>query len=268
MTINNPTAVQLDHSTMETNLKANGVSFAVWQVERVSTTHIQAYVRFKNSVRLTKLRSTLPGCRAFQRKGTEMENITYCSKPESRIAGPWEFGVRVLGQGSRSDLTTLTTMVRSGATRKKIAEDMPEMVVRYHRGISTLMSWQSPPTYRVPKVLVFWGPTGTGKTRKAYETYPEIFFVPTPTTRLWFDGYLQQEEVLFDDFRHSWVNLSMLLRLTDRYPMTVEVKGGTVAWNPTTIVFTSDTHPRDWFDGADSSQLMRRITEIVHFNSP
>ena len=53
----------------------------------------------------------------------------------------------------------------------------------------------------------------------------------------WFDGYIGQDTAIFDDFRASGNRFSYILRIIDRYPMDVPVKGGFVYWNPKYIVF-------------------------------
>ena len=118
-----------------------------------------------------------------------------------------------------------------------------------------------------PDVYWFWGPTGTGKTRKAFEMAPEAYF--TPATLQWWDGYDGQEDVIVDDFRASFCKLEYLLRLTDRYPFRVAYKGGFRQFLAKRIFFTSAFSPEQLFDGGNDKvdQLLRRITVIREFTS-
>jgi len=62
---------------------------------------------------------------------------------------------------------------------------------------------------------------------------------------------------------------SELLRLLDRYPYTVETKGGSVQFNASMIIFTSPHSPMEMWGARtqeDLQQLMRRITEVRHFS--
>jgi hypothetical protein len=75
--------------------------------------------------------------------------------------------------------------------------------------------------------------------------------------------------VLIDDFNGDEYAITFMLRLLDRYPMQVPVKGGFRQWSPSVILVTSNIHPRDWY--ADATQahrdaLLRRITDIVHMH--
>ena len=115
---------------------------------------------------------------------------------------------------------------------------------------------------------VFWGASGTGKSRRAVEEAgDDVYFKPRGK---WWDGYQQQQSVILDDF-YGWLPFDDLLRLLDRYPLRVEYKGGFHEFNSKTIFITSNVHPLDWYKGdwyqAEQKQaLTRRINCIIHFN--
>ena len=77
---------------------------------------------------------------------------------------------------------------------------------------------------------------------------------------IWFDGYTGQETIITDDFSHRDYKLSYLLRLLDRYAMTLPIKGGMIANN---IIITSNYSPHSLYTGADCLEhrnaLFRRI---------
>lgn len=108
--------------------------------------------------------------------------------------------------------------------------------------------------------------TGTGKSRKAFEQYPQAYY-KMPTTK-WWDGYDRHEVVVVDDYRTNMCTFGELLRLFDRYPLLVELKGGTVNFLAKTIVITTPKSPRETWEGRceeDLQQLLRRIEHVVHF---
>lgn len=274
VTINNPSEDYLDSDFMLDVFSTDtNVSYAVWQVERVTTLHIQMYVHFRTPQRLTRARKLFPGSHVEARRGTVTEAIDYCSKDDDpdhpRLAGPWHYGVPPRGQGSRSDLDQMTLMIKEGKSHFELAEEMPTMVIRFHRGIQVLESWLHKPTIREDLfVHVLWGPTGVGKSHRVIMAHPDLFIVPAPEQRMWFDNYVQQSVVLFDDFRTDWMKPSLLLRLLDKWPMTVEYKGGTTSWTPTKIFITTDSDPAMWYDSEMlTAQILRRITKIEHIPS-
>lgn len=85
-----------------------------------------------------------------------------------------------------------------------------------------------------------------------------VFDIKTP----WFDGYDNEDVALFDECGKGMMNINYLKRLLDIYPMSVPVKGGSVAWNPTTIILTSNIPLHLWYDNynhEDFEALTRRI---------
>lgn len=114
-------------------------------------------------------------------------------------------------------------------------------------------------------VEVFWGKTGTGKSRRAWEeagwdAYPKI-----PSTKFW-DGYNGQDHVVIDEFTGQ-IGIEHLLRWCDRYPVSVETKGSATVFRAKKIWITSNIDPRDWYPQAPESQkeaLLRRL-RITHY---
>ncbi len=152
---------------------------------------------------------------------------------------------------------------RNGATMEEIAHTHPRLVLQYSSGLSRLQSLMQPaPPFRKLKCFVFYGPPGTGKTRRAYEQFPMLFSKPDGE---WFDGYDNQECLLFDDYRGQHA-LHQLLRWCDGYPFQVPIKGGFKWARWTTVIFTSNLPMKSWYktNGQEYSEetlapLMRRI---------
>lgn len=76
------------------------------------------------------------------------------------------------------------------------------------------------------------------------------------------------DEVAVDDLRGHDFQFSRFLRIIDRYPMSIETKGGQRQLLFKTIIISSPMHPRDvWDVGTENvQQLLRRIDVIIHFN--
>ena len=138
--------------------------------------------------------------------------------------------------------------------------------MRYPRSISLYIQLHAKP--RDPdtptECLIFWGDPGTGKTCRAYRDYPDAFWVPGGD-KVWFDGYAGQSAIVFDEF-YGQMSYHLFLRLCDRYPLKLPVKGGFVECSATTLVFTSNRDPREWYCGTDFAAILRRST-ITRFRS-
>jgi hypothetical protein len=60
-----------------------------------------------------------------------------------------------------------------------------------------------------------------------------------------------------------------MLKLLDRYPFRVPVKGGYVQWVPKIIYLTSNLDPTTWYQGANlknQEAFLARISERKHFS--
>jgi len=110
-------------------------------------------------------------------------------------------------------------------------------------------------------VHVFWGPTGTGKSRRAWDEATLDAYPKDPRTKFW-DGYNGQRNVVIDEFRGG-IDISHLLRWLDRYPVNVEIKGSSVCLKAEEMWITSNLSPESWYPELDidtKAALARRMT--------
>lgn len=76
--------------------------------------------------------------------------------------------------------------------------------------------------------------------------------------------------MIWDEFAPVDCGLSpsFILRLVDRYALTVEIKGGTINFNVPYIIFTSNVDPATWFDSQPDHKdaWLRRLTAcaVIH----
>lgn len=112
---------------------------------------------------------------------------------------------------------------------------------------------------------VYWGPTGTGKSKRAWEESGLGAYGKDPRSKFWC-GYQGQENVVIDEFRGG-IDAAHLLRWLDRYPVRVEIKGSSRPLCAKTFWITSNLQPSAWFPELDSltvDALLRRLT-IIEF---
>jgi hypothetical protein len=241
------------------------VSYVIFAKETGAsgTPHLQGYLELEKKKTLGGLK-TLLGITTIHlsiAKGSAAENMTYCSKENP----PAVFGTP-MKQGNRTDLDQVKEMLKSGAPMLEVAELDFTNYVRYKRGFEGYQKLvQESVTFDPPKVYVHWGVAGAGKTRKVYDTHP-LESIWAWGGGQWFDGYDLHEVALFDDFDGSDISYRLLLRVLDRYPIRVPVKGGFVAWRPKVIYLTSNLSPQEWYNLADNSALLRRLTTVTHFS--
>ncbi len=204
------------------------IKYLVCQWEEAPSTgrrHLQGYIELRSPQRLGYLRKLVGnGVHAAQAKGTAEHNRAYCTKEESRVAGtePYTYGVAST-QGHRSDISSFVQSIKRGGDDRQLVDDHPTEFMKYARVIDRVR--QAVSGHRDPQlppiVKVYWGETGTGKTRTAYEELPGAYMKHGDIK--WWDGYNTGQNVIWDDFVPSDAKISDLLVLLDRYPNSQQV---------------------------------------------
>jgi hypothetical protein len=171
-------------------------------------------------------------------------------------------------QGKRNDLLEIKQLLDEGKTSSDIAESHFSKWVVYRRSFQAYAARKIPKRNWKTLVHVYWGRTGTGKTRFVHDQVQDERFW-SPGDFKWFDGYDGQPIVIIDDYRGEY-ELPLFLKLCDRYPMQVPIKGGFVNWAPRKIYITSNTSPDTWYSNADNwsfQAFRRRLTLVSQINS-
>lgn len=226
---------------------------------------MQIYIELPQRIRAARARELFPGAHIEARRGSAAEASDYCRKD-----GDFEeYGtISNPAQGRRVDLEALHTDLQEKKSLAQISDDHFGSFLRYERSIRSYINMRVPDRQYPPTVVVYWGATGLGKTRAIYDNLPSLdnlFLYPGSG---WFDGYVDQPIALFDDFSGSEFKINYLLKLLDRYPIKVPVKGSFVHWQPREIYLTSNLDPRNWYSGAHPEHveaLFRRFSFIFKF---
>lgn len=132
-------------------------------------------------------------------------------------------------------------------------------VVSY-RTLRCIAADHDKPVGIVRDVKVFWGPTGTGKSRRAWDEAGVDAYCKDPRSKFWC-GYQGEENVIIDEFRGG-IDVAHLLRWFDRYPVRVEIKGSSVPLVASRVWITSNLEPSYWYPELDletRAALMRRL---------
>jgi hypothetical protein len=168
--------------------------------------------------------------------------------------------------GKRKDLDEVKTLLDSGSSLAAIADEHFSAFIRYEKGFRSYQRLKSARRDWPMELIFLVGPSGSGKSRWARTHYPDAYWKAKGP---WWDGYDSEETVVWDEFYGHSLPYTELLRLTDRYPHSVEYKGGSCQFVSKRIVFTSNQLPRCWYDAVATHQgpwpdspLCRRIREF------
>lgn len=229
--------------------------------------HLQIYVEFDTARRLSTFIRAVQFAHIEIARGTQRQNIDYCKK-DGLFA---ERGTPLPGSGGHNKARiTLDDYVKLAQTmpEHQLFQLQPAMSLLHGNKLDAYISKSIKPRHVKPTVYWFYGMTGSGKTKAAYDLDPDAYFKP-PSTQFW-QNYRGQKTVIIDDFRPDHIPWSQLLQLLDKYPHTVNVKGGHATFNSPLIIFTAPLPPhllytRRLIGDEDIHQLVRRIDQIIKF---
>lgn len=217
-------------------------------------------------------------------RGTSNENSVYCSKESwaskgNRVKGTevFEWGTPVTMQGERTDKQILQADLESGMPMYEVAQANFKTWLHTYRACqeyAAMVIKEKSKKFRKVNVIVRWGDTETNKSKMAHEQGTMLGgFDKCIRTKsmLWFQQYLGKKCLIIEEFYGQDIKWQELLRLLDGQPETpISVKGGNSYACWTTVIITSNLHPKDWYNQywgipqASVQALMRRITKIIH----
>ena len=232
--------------------------------------HYQCYMELTKPHSLAQLKVVLDDEKAHCEcaKGSAKQNIVYCKKDGNIYR---EFG-EPASQGKRNDIIGLRDHFK-GKKRLREAIESDELVAavaRYPRFVNTLELHYAHQRDSPTRIIVYWGATGLGKSRRAFyeaSLLGPVYFKPLGK---WWDGYEANTAVILEDFRGE-IPLATVLRLADRYPLRVPFKGGFREFTSSVIYITSNIAPESWWNRdqkgyeASYAAFLRRVESITEF---
>lgn len=247
-------------------------AYHIFQPERgdSNTPHLQGFVYFPNRKRFSTVKRLLSDRAHLEpMRGTPQQASDYCRKEESRDSLV-DFGVHEVGDipihepGKRNDLLEISLRLDDGGHLWDIAKhdtDLRPSVLRNYRALSTYETHVTGQRAVPTQLEIHEGDPGTFKSFTA-NLWDDPYFLEHGNSGAWFDGYEpnRHDTVVADEFGGHFMPYTTLKRLADRYPMSVETKGGRVAFRAKRLVITTNIDPEQWYKNAPFPELKRRIT--------
>jgi len=202
---------------------------AYYQLERAPTTgqiHLQGFICLEKNTRLTGVSKLLPHAHLVVMRGTVKQNIEYCGKEASKVAGPWSFGTLPVNPGKRTDWVAVKDELESGRTRKQVLLDHPHLAPCV-KGIDALANAlvPEPPLSRDIQTWFLTGPTNTGKTHRAYTAFPKAFKVKGKYFEgKTFDGYNGEDTLILDEWDPYEWPLTLMNALLDKWECPLQCR--------------------------------------------
>lgn len=186
----------------------------------------------------------------------------YVWKEDTRVDGTqFQLGVKPFQRNRATDWDAVWESAISGDLGRIPAD----VRVRSYFALRAIRAEHLVPLGQERRAFVFWGRSGTGKSRRAWAEAGDNAYPKDPRSKFWC-GYQSQEHVIIDEFRGG-IDISHLLRWLDRYPVRVEIKGSSVPLCARCFWITSNVHPAQWWPDLDPATLdaFYRRVEIVFF---
>lgn len=251
--------VQLNHENYFTN-KMDNVSYGVAGYEICPDTkkpHIQGYVEFIKPINRDQIQTILGNKKMHvtERWATAQQAADYCKEDGTFT----EVGtISKSEQGKRNDLIDIRDKIINGISDKDLVMEHTEDYARHYKCFDRWRYMFQPHRTWKTEVHILWGEPGCGKSHRAVlEEGGELISFENKFVL----GYKNQEVVVLDDFNPGMIPLEFMLRLTDKYHMVVNVKGGEMTWNPKKIYITTNRNPEAWYGKA--GQWLRRVTSVT-----
>lgn len=241
------------------------------EIGKSGTPHIQGYGYWKNKKCFGSLQKFFGNAHIEPAKGNAKQNLIYCSKD-----GDYEEFGEMPEQGRRNDIADFRDEILSGKTEEELIMEFPEMMAKYDRFYQrcrNILLKKKAQEMIIPEVIVITGEPGTGKTHTIYEenNVEDVYKVEIgdgSSGSVWWDNYNGEKTILIDDF-HSNLKLDYMLRLCDKYPMKLNIKGGHTWKCAEKIYITSNITMDKWYPNCPDIHkraLLRRITKQITMN--
>lgn len=278
-TINNWSFIDVD------NLYKIESRYKCWAPEVAPTTgtpHLQGYIVFKDAKTRKAVSKIIPRAYLAARspKSSPLNCRQYIFGPYSKDGKEKPFNKDAIEvgtlpkQGERNDLKNFHDAIKAGKRGRDLSEEHLEVRAKYPRLEQLLINeddkQRAIDMYKNgfrPEIHIRWGEPGAGKSRYVYDKHGaeniyELNLGDGSGGSVWWDGYDGEEVILINDFDGE-LGWKYLLRLLDRYPFRLQVKGSH-RWRICKYIYiTSNCSPDQWYRKESYRPLLQRLDSVT-----
>ena len=239
-----------------------------YEVGKEGTPHIQGFIHLKDQKTLTAMKKVIPRAHLEERRGTFVEASDYSKKQGTYE----EFGElpkdpKQKGEGEKKRWRRIYEKAQEG-DEEWLKEHEPNVAFKH---MALFRSHKKPRTevlgYADEDTPHEWwvGPTGTGKSRRVWELYPDHY---GKDKNKWWCNYKGQDTVVIEEADpKNMEHLADRLKVwADRYPFSGEIKGGRIeGLRPLKVIVTSNYTPEECFPNQNDLEPILRRFKVVTF---
>jgi len=278
-TINNPEFSDTEPCGYVKPTFSDKFSYLAYALEEGETVHWQGYVEFHHQLTKDTFYREIGlvdrKCFCDPRKAKFSKDArAYVFKQDETFRGVVEEYGMLSTMGERLDIQAYVQKIKDGEwnTERDILMENPYAHWKFGRTLMTALKCFGGRRDRTTpsEVELIIGGTGTGKTRYVYDNYgDDLYDKPLDEKGVgWWDGYYNQSVVLFDEFRGQ-IEVGEMLKILDRYPKGLSVKGTSGQLTTKKFIITTNEEPRDWYDWRHTREATwaaweRRITKKTY----
>lgn len=242
------------------------------QTDKDGRLHVQFAVCLRDQCRVPQARRILGGHHGpftgWLEPARSQAVWDYVVKEASRVKAIDGYGNLTDDTGHRSDLDIIYAEIAKGSPIWDIMSRFPRQFMRNHAAISKLCAmYDRPRPYGPCTVEIWWGVTGSGKSHQAFSQFPDAYRKTIPGK--WWEGYKGEKVVVFEEFNPAEdkeLRLPELLKILDKYPYQVEIKGASMQLQANHFIFTTNIDPRTWYEGHPQvPAFCRRVSRVCRF---
>lgn len=228
--------------------------------------HHQGFFWLKNAFKKTETgaRKLMPGVHMGPCRGSPTANEVYCRKLNSTNPNEKWYEYGKMPEDGVHDKTRLDNVLEIARTQGEMAaaSSDPGTWARNHNAVTRWSRMHQPKRNFKTTCIYIWGIAGCGKTQYAISKGAS----PLQIKSGFFRGYNNQTVVVIDDIdQHMGLTRTEWLTLFDRYPLTLNVKGGEAEFNSKLIFVTSNFPPSVTFGTMWDEAMQRRFEKIYKF---
>lgn len=242
-----------------TKLKAAYVVGQMEQGTEEQTFHIQAFINFSNGKKFGGIKKVLPTAHIEAVK-REKEAENYCMKEDTRVEGPFEFGVKPVRRNNKDDWEEVLEKAKQG----RFTEIPASILVQNYGNISRLYKdhMQVSDSNHLRGIFIF-GKSGIGKSTLARSLFPGESIYNKAHNK-WWDSYKGEKVVIWDDLspEEAKVSGTHLKLYCDRYGIMGETKGSGVPLTYDYFIMTSQYTFEECFPDKETQDAMLRRTYV------
>lgn len=246
--------------SVEKGSKSKNLNDEEVPVNNPSGYHLQGFLKCKVQRDLVWLKKNIHSTAHWSlMRATVAKNIDYCSKRDTHISGPYEFGERPAGkQGNRSDIQSAIEVLKETQSLDSLIERHPDVYVKYTRGIESVCQRMGidilgPKRHKRPYVILVYGDPSCGKSGFFEDYFYEWFAEPSDSTpnTLWVESYRPYQPLMIDEFGGSTMTVLRFKKLINRCQFTLYPRGGVPQrFNGDLLVITSNYSWQTWWPNA------------------